>query len=81
MSNFVYKDLLLDRHSLSCQLQKQFYSLESRVSNLESKFSKSYPVNPLATLLFVRFVEGEMLANFSSIHEERDVVPGKTLDS
>ncbi|XP_076924069.1 uncharacterized protein LOC143586394 [Bidens hawaiensis] len=36
MANLVYKDLLLDRHSLSCQLKNQFESLESRVSNLES---------------------------------------------
>ncbi|KAL7612351.1 hypothetical protein Lser_V15G05897 [Lactuca serriola] len=36
MSQFVYKDLLLDRHSLSLQLKQQFDSLESRVSNLES---------------------------------------------
>ncbi|XP_071736283.1 uncharacterized protein [Rutidosis leptorrhynchoides] len=36
MSHFIYKDLLLDRHSLSSQLKQQFDSLESRLSNLES---------------------------------------------
>ncbi|KAJ9541665.1 hypothetical protein OSB04_028171 [Centaurea solstitialis] len=42
MSHFVYKDLLLDRHSLSCQLKQQFDSLESRVSNLESVLPKVF---------------------------------------
>ncbi|KVI08229.1 hypothetical protein Ccrd_013400 [Cynara cardunculus var. scolymus] len=40
MSQFVYRDLLLDRHSLSCQLKQQFDSLESRLSNLESELPK-----------------------------------------
>ncbi|KAI7726936.1 hypothetical protein M8C21_013999 [Ambrosia artemisiifolia] len=40
MGSLVYKDLLLDRHSLSLQLKNQFDSLESRVSNLESASSK-----------------------------------------
>ncbi|KAK1421582.1 hypothetical protein QVD17_24039 [Tagetes erecta] len=41
MANFVYKDLLLDRHSLSCQLNNQFDSLSSRLANLESVSSKA----------------------------------------
>nr|GEW19673.1 transmembrane protein, putative [Tanacetum cinerariifolium] len=36
MSHFIFKDLLLDRHSLSSQLKQQFDSLDSRLSSLES---------------------------------------------
>ncbi|KAF5803538.1 hypothetical protein HanRHA438_Chr00c38g0856621 [Helianthus annuus] len=37
MGNFLYKDLLLDRHSLSLQLKNQFDSLESRLDSVSPK--------------------------------------------
>nr|GEY69430.1 ionotropic glutamate receptor, metazoa [Tanacetum cinerariifolium] len=36
MYHFLFKELLLDRHSLSSQLKQQFDSLDSRVSSLDS---------------------------------------------
>ncbi|GJY65497.1 hypothetical protein Tco_0467735 [Tanacetum coccineum] len=44
MSHFIFKDLLLDRHSLSSQLKQQFHSLDSRLSSLESPPPQTPPL-------------------------------------
>ncbi|KAK4270053.1 hypothetical protein QN277_023139 [Acacia crassicarpa] len=36
ISHFVWKDLWVDRHSLSADMKQKFDALEARVSNLES---------------------------------------------
>ncbi|RAL48295.1 unnamed protein product [Cuscuta campestris] len=45
VAQFVHKDLLIDRHSLSSELKAKFGSLEGRVSSLETALQDS-PQHP-----------------------------------
>ncbi|KAG8369464.1 hypothetical protein BUALT_Bualt14G0016400 [Buddleja alternifolia] len=48
ITQFIFKDLWIDRTSLASQLKEKFNSLDTRVSNLESSVISNTPTSPQA---------------------------------
>ncbi|MED6149427.1 hypothetical protein PIB30_062238 [Stylosanthes scabra] len=47
-SHFIWKDLWVERHALSSEIDHHFHALQARVSNLESSSSLPSNQNPVS---------------------------------